>query len=445
MRRDSGGYRCLGGGGGCPTICWRSRALATVQRRLAGVYELADDWPRALAARSLAADAFVRIGQPGEAAVELLAASMHLWHAGDLTGALQLVHDAWAQIDSATTGASPSFAAALRVRATALEGVIRASLGEREAGVAMTSRALDLSLHTDLDALTANIYYLHSIALEQATDYSAALGAMSTAVDLCRSRGLDDDANVCLACLTPALRHTGQWDRAIEVGNEVLARDDAPEVARMVAIGEIGLILANRGKVASARRNLARSAAFSRVHKLFPLEIETNWGLARVDELDGDKERATARLRELGARCLAREEFHYSVAALRWSASFFGRHGFKGDLGACTDALARAAAAMGTAEATAALAHALGECALSEGDARRAADQFERTLELLGSVTLPAEIAETRSAPLWPSRPSETATSPSNGWSPRTTLLGPSEPGHSQPPQPASSRSWART
>ena len=51
---------------------------------------------------------------------------------------------------------------------------------------------------------------------------------------------------------------------------------------------------------------------------------------------------------------------------------------------------------MGTAEATAALAHALGECALSEGDARRAADQFERTLELLGSVTLPAEIAETQ-------------------------------------------------
>ncbi len=142
--------------------------LATVQRRLAGVYELANDWPRALAARSLAADAFIRVGQPGEAAAELLAASMHLWDAGDLTGALQLVRDAWAQIGAATPGGSPSFAAALQVRATALEGVIRASLGEREAGVAMTSRALDLSLGTDLDALTANIYYLHSIALEQA-------------------------------------------------------------------------------------------------------------------------------------------------------------------------------------------------------------------------------------------------------------------------------------
>jgi hypothetical protein len=243
----------------------------------------------------------------------------------------------------------------------------------------MTSRALDLSLRIDPEALTARIYDLHSIALEQATDYSAALGAMSDAVALCRSRGLEDDANVCLACLTPALRHTGQWDRAIEVGNEVLAREDAPEVARMVAIGEIGLILANRGKVTPARRNLARSAAFSLVHELFPLEIETNWGLARVDELDGDHEGATARLRDLGARCLAREEFHYSVAALRWAASFFGQHGLQGELGACTDALARVAAAMGTAEATAALAHALGEGALLEGDARRAADQFERT------------------------------------------------------------------
>lgn len=370
--------------------------LANANRRLAGVYELANDWPRALAARSVAADSFERAGRPAEAAAELLTMSIHLLDAGDLTGALQLVRDGWAQIDSSVSDMPPSATAGLRVRATALEGVIRASLGEREAGVALTSRALDLSLGPDLEAITADIYYLHSIALEQATDYSAALRAMTDAVALCRSRGLGDDANVCLACLTPALRHTGQWDRAIEVGNEVLADNDAPEVARMVAVGEIGLILANRGTVVQARRNLARSAAFSRVHELFPLEIETHWGLARVDELNGDNESATRRLRELASRCLAREEFHYSVAALRWAASFFGRHRLQGDLGACTDALARVAAATGTAEATAALAHALGECALLEGDARRAADQFERTLELLGSVTVPAEIAETQ-------------------------------------------------
>lgn len=142
----------------------------------------------------------------------------------------------------------------------------------------------------------------------------------------------------------------------LEVGREVLAKEDAPEVARMVAAGEVGLIL----------------------------------------ELDGDVEGAATRLRELRGRWLEREELHYSVAALRWTSSFSGRHRLPEDLGACTDALARTAAAMGTSEATAALAHALGEHALLEGDARRAADQFERALELLRAVSVPPETAETQ-------------------------------------------------
>jgi DNA-binding CsgD family transcriptional regulator len=373
-------------------------ALAHIERRLAGAYELINDWPRALAARSQAAEAFGRVGQPAEAATERLSTAVHLWDAGDLSGALQLVLQARDQMESAPE-AAPSFdgvPVALRVRAMALEGVIRASLGEGIAGVELCGRALELSLGFDLEAVTAEVYYLHSIALEQTTDYPAALDAMTEAVSICRSRGLEEDAHVCLACLTPALRHTGQWDRALEIGEEVLGKDDAPEVARMVASGEIGLILANRGRVAEARRHLARSAAFSLVHQLFPLEIETNWGLARVDLLDGDVEAATQRLRELNARWQAREELHYSVAAMRWASSFFGRHGLRGDLGACTDALARIASVMGTPEAIGGLAHALGESALLEGDARRAADQFERTLELLGPVNVPAETAETQ-------------------------------------------------
>ncbi|MEX0790900.1 MAG: LuxR C-terminal-related transcriptional regulator, partial [Actinomycetota bacterium] len=142
--------------------------------------------------------------------------------------------------------------------------------------------------------------------------------------------------------------------------------------------------------------NLARALGFARSYELFGLEIECSWGLARADELDGHLSRAGDRLRELSAACLAREERHYSVAALRWASSFFGRHGWSRDLGACTNVLARIASATGTAEATGAFAHVLGEVALLEGDARRAADQFERTLELLDAVTLPPEVAETK-------------------------------------------------
>ncbi|MBT2492700.1 AAA family ATPase [Streptomyces sp. ISL-96] len=368
-------------------------ALARTERSLAGVYELADDWPRALGARYLAVEEFARAGLPTEAATERLAAAAHLQYAGDLTAALRLVREARAEVE---TEAAAHDVTALRARATGLEGLIRTKLGDGVAGTELTREALDLALSSELDALTAEVYYLHADALEQRTDYPAALDAWADALTFCRSRGLDADAHVCLACLAPALRHTGQWDRALEVGHEVLATDDAPEVAHMVAAGEIGLILANRGTTAQARRHLIRAAAFSQTHELFGLEIDTSWGLARADDLDGQDDSAVTRLRELNARCRIREELHYSVAALRWSSSYFGRRGLRGDLGACTDTLARIAAATGTAEATGALAHALGESALLEEDPCRAADQFERALALLGAVALPPETAETQ-------------------------------------------------
>ncbi|MDP8929638.1 MAG: AAA family ATPase [Actinomycetota bacterium] len=365
------------------------RELARVQRQLAGVYELASDWPRAVSARIAAAEAFIRAGLLRDAATERLAAAAHLQSAGDLSRALQLVQEARTATDTAADDP------ALQARAVGLEGLIRAKLGEG-AGVDLVRQALDLALSADLVTSAAETYYLWADALEHATDYPAALDAWTDAYTFCRSRGLDADAHVCLACLAPALRHTGRWDRALEVGREVLATDGAPEVARMVAAGEIGLVLANQGETTPARRHLMGAAAFALANEVFGLEIDTCWGLARADELDGDHESAAARLRELTARCLDRDERHYSVAALRWASSFFGHQGMRGDLGACTDALARIAAATGTAEATGALAHALGESALLEGDARRAADQFERTLELLSVVTLPPETAETQ-------------------------------------------------
>ncbi|MER7406217.1 LuxR C-terminal-related transcriptional regulator [Streptomyces sp. NPDC000070] len=367
-------------------------AHARIARCLAGVYELADDWPRALAARYVAAGQYARTGRRAEAAAERLAAASHLHSAGDLTGAMRLVREAWQDIDAARLART----AELRVRAMGTEGLIRTKLGEGAVGVELTRRALDLALGSGPDTLAADIYYLYADALEQRTSYPAALDAWTDALSFCRARGLDADAHVCLACLTPALRHTGQWDRALQAGQEVLARKDAPDVARMVAAGEIGLILANRGATASARRHLARAAAYARVHELFGLDIDTGWGLARTDALDGRDDSATIRLRDLTARCLAREEHHYSVAALRWAATYFGRHELRGDLGACTDALARIAAATGTAEATAALAHALAEAALLEGDAHRAAELYERALALLAAVALPPETAETQ-------------------------------------------------
>lgn len=373
--------------------------LARIDRRLAGAYEVANDWPRAVGARLMASDGFARTGRTAEAAAERLAAAEHLQHAGDLTGALQLVKEAAVHLQAPGTLSEQSSSAgpaALHIRSIGLEGHIRVALGEGAAGLELTRKALNLALDSGNEALAADVYYLNADALEQAAAYPEAVQAWTDAFTFCRDKGLDTAAHVCLACMIPALRHTGKWDRALAIGHEVLAAQDGPETARMVAGGEVGLILANRGNAGQARKHLARAAAFARAGELFGLEIDSGWGLARADELDGKDESAIARLRELVARCLAREERHYSIAALRWASSFFSRRGLRTDLAAGTAALARIAEATGTAEATGALAHALGESALIDGDPVHAAYHFDHALELLSAVTLPPETAETQ-------------------------------------------------
>ena len=63
------------------------------------------------------------------------------------------------------------------------------------------------------------------------------------------------------------------------------------------------------------------------------------------------------------------EDHHYAVWGLRWSAAWFARNGAAADARACAEALSSIAASAGHPDALAALAHALGEIALAEGDA----------------------------------------------------------------------------
>lgn len=362
-------------------------AVGDSERRLAGIHELRGDWPAAMAARALAAEAFDRAGRLGDAAAERLAMAGHLQSAGQLSDALRLV--------VAATRELPTDDVSLRARALGLEGIVRAKLGEGERGVALAREGLSAALAAGLDELSAEVYYLWADALEQAARYPEALNAWSAAFEYCQSQGLEATAHVCLACLVPPLRHTGRWEQAVQVCRDVLANGAVPEPARMVAAGELGLILAARGETKPARRHLTGAFAFAEATELFGLEIDTSWGLARVEAGEGYESAAAQRLSRLVRRCAARQERHYAVPALRWASSFFSQRGLRQELAACADALSQIASATGAAEALAALACAHGESALLEGDAGRAAGGFERALELLAPLDLPPETAET--------------------------------------------------
>ncbi len=372
------GYRAAGS----------TRELAEVERRLATVYELQGAWGRALAARQAAAAAFSSIGLAGEAATERLAAAEHLESAGRFSAALELVTVAAAE--AARAGRTD-----LKALALGLEGQLRADLGQIEAGLSAIQAGLTLALEHNLTGPAADTYYRLVTALDQASDYVAAREAYLTAISFCQARGVEAMAQVGVACLAVVLRQTGEWDRAISLCRDVLAAAEAPPHAAAVAAGMLGSIHALRGERARARGLLLEANAQARRHEIAPLEMDTAWSLAVVDDLESAVDSAADRCRFVRERWEQTEERHYAVPPLRWATTFFAAHGAATDARACADALAQIAAATRNPEALAALAHGLGECALLDGDAQQAARHFDQALALLNRLDLPFGRAQT--------------------------------------------------
>ena len=364
------------------------RALAEVERRLAGLYELQCDWDRALTSRAAAADGFRDSGLPGEAAAERLAAAANLQSAGSLTAALDLV--ALAAGEAGEAGRDD-----LTARLLGLEGLVRARLGDPAAGVELARAGLSLALDKSLTGPAAEIYERLGLILENASDYPRAVNAWTDAYEYCETHGVSAKAHLCLACLAYVMRKTGEWDRAIGICRDVLAADNPPLAARCAAIGQPGLIHVLRGDVRRARAPLAEAFALAQQIEFLIMKIDSAWGLARAYQLDGQDEQAAVRCRLLLELAQVAEDSHCPVAAVRWATSRFASQGAAAEAGACVEVLARSSAT-GNPEALAALAHGLGEVALLDGEAEQAAMQFTQALELLRDLELPLDRAETQ-------------------------------------------------
>jgi len=164
----------------------------------------------------------------------------------------------------------------------------------------------------------------------------------------------------------------------------------------MGAKQHFGLIHAARGHPKQARKLLAESGAYAERYERQRMEVWDALGQAWVDELQGDTDAAADRCRFMLARWHDSESLHYPVPALRWATSFLAQHGFEADARACAAALTKLAAATVNPEAAAALAHALGEMCLLDGDAAQASARFDQALDVLRELELPYETAQTR-------------------------------------------------
>ena len=87
------------------------------------------------------------------------------------------------------------------------------------------------------------------------------------------------------------------------------------------------------------------------------------------------------------------EDHHYAVWGLRWAAGHFARTDALAEARACAEGLSAIAAGGGYPDALAALAHALGEIALAEGDPG-AAQHLGRAVALHEQLDIPFERAQ---------------------------------------------------
>ncbi|HEY7020958.1 MAG TPA: AAA family ATPase [Ktedonobacterales bacterium] len=365
---------------------WRQlgdlRASAEAERKLANVCELQGHWEGALAAHVTAAEAFAASGLPAEAATERLAVAAHLRSAARFRSALDLLAIAAEEAASAERGD-------LQVRVMGLDGNVRARMGQTDEGLALVRRALALALEQNHAGAAAEIYQRLADSLEHAGDYAGAEDTYLTAFSFCQANAIPATGQLCIACLTVVLRQAGEVERAMTLCREVLASEHSSSHARAVAGGILGSVYVLRGRPRLAQPLLVESAALARRIELAAMELLAEWGLAQVAQLKGSYGAAMEHCHNILSRWERLEECHYVVPPLRWAATFFALTRTADGVRACANALARIASVSGQSEALSALAHALGECALLDGDARQAVQQFDRALDLLRDMSVP--------------------------------------------------------
>ena len=355
---------------------------AEAYRALASINEMRGDREAAVRARTAAAEAFTAAGRPDEAAVEWMAIANQRRLAARHEEAIDLAEQARRDADRAGR-------LDLRLRALGIEGMARAKHGDYDTGLRTVRSGLALALEHELTAVAAELYQRLSVTLYESADYRRAEEALDAALELCRTTPNADDA-ACITCLAYVLRERGEWSRAAQICRQMIA--DGTSV--FVAEGLLGSIYGAQGKLASAWRLLSSCLGVAARIDHYNMTVDSTAALARVAAADGDRAEAAKRCHAVLARWQHSDDRHYALAALRWAAAFFAAEKDRAGAHACAEALTSCASTSGHADALAALAHALAEIALLEGDADTAAEHLTRAVELHRDLDVPYERAQ---------------------------------------------------
>ena len=361
------------------------QGVAGAARRQANAAELAGDLAAVAVARAAAAEAFAAAGAHADAIVERLALADHLRSRGRLREAMG--HLELARQDVEDLGDEQ-----LRARVMTAEGVARSARGEHDRGLTLARAGLELALSARNVEIVGENYYEFAEALLHATEYAGAADTYQLAADYCAEHGASDLGQACRACMSVAVRFHGDWDRALEICRDVLGDPGGNEVVRAIAIEESSLIGALRGAHRKARAPLRRTLRFGERHGVFGVEVGSAWGLAVCAAEAGDEAATRAEVVGLLDRCEEIDDWNFALPGLRWASTTLATMGEERLLARCQHLMGRAASQNSAPKTLSVLAHAGAELSLLD-DPGKAAVQFERAVELLGTGSAPYEWA----------------------------------------------------
>ena len=215
------------------------------------------------------------------------------------------------------------------------------------------------------------------------------------ALGLCDNTGAAALQQVCLSCMAYVLRELGDWAEVDALSRRLIDENASPQDT-LVADGVLGAIEAWRGRPKAALPLLTRCLETATSLNVVSMQCDSAAALAWLAAREGDHERAEQYCRLLLERWEQSEDHHYAVWGLRWACGWLAGRGELTLARACANGLSSIAASTGHPDALAALACALGETALADGDAETAVAQLLRAVELHRTLDTPFERAAVR-------------------------------------------------
>ena len=355
---------------------------AEAHRRLATILGLQGSWGASLESRERAAQAFSQGGFPGEAAVELLAAADRLKDFSRFEESIETL-DRVLQLSETAERWD------VMARAMALQGYVTTATGQTEEGRARVQQGLALALDHGMTEAASEAHRRLAGTFDYGSQYQAASAAYETAIDFCRSNGMDSQVHMCMGCMSWVLFQTGDWSRAQDACREVLRHPGTGVGNRMAAQGIQGLVRVLRGETRPGRKLIDQCLSRARERNVVNFELIVAWGKAEVEEQEGRLESAEAVYRD-SLECWKRsQDRHDGINTLCAAASFFAGRALRRETARCVEALASIAADTGNPEALAGLSHALGESSRLAGNLREARAQFEQSATQYESLDMP--------------------------------------------------------